>query len=65
MAIAQQHEHDAGRSANIRAGLTDYYAEQLADHGYTGSRAEMLEVMNIDIELNAQGLEFWLEKRNQ
>ena len=32
---------------------------------YTGSRAEMLEVMNIDIELNAQGLEFWLEKRNQ
>jgi hypothetical protein len=25
----------------------------------------MLEVMNIDIELNAQGLEFWLEKRNQ
>ena len=65
VAIAQQHEHDAGRSANIRAGLTDYYAEQLADHGYTGSRAEMLEVMDIDIELNAQGLEFWLEKRNQ
>ena len=65
VAIAQQHEHDADRSANIRAGLTAYYAEQLAGHGYTGSRAGMLEVMNIDIELNAQGLEFWLEKRNQ
>ena len=65
VAIAEQHEHDADRSANIRNGLTDYYAAQLDDHGFTGGRDRMLEVLDIDIELNAQGLEFWLEKRKQ
>ena len=63
VAIAEQHEHDDNRSANIRAGLTEYYAEQLADHGFVGGRDELTEVLSIDIELNAQGLEFWLEKR--
>lgn len=63
VAIAEDHEHDDSRSANIRDGLTEYYAEQLADHGYAGSREEMVEVMSIDIELNAQGLEVWLDRR--
>ena len=65
VAIAEAHEHDDDRPGNIRAGLTGYYAAELADHGYEGSRDEMLEVLSIDIELNAQGLEFWLEKRQQ
>ncbi|MDJ0813838.1 MAG: MBL fold metallo-hydrolase [Woeseiaceae bacterium] len=65
VAIAEQHEHDTDRSANIRNGLTDYYAAQLDDHGFTGGRDRMLEVLDIDIELNAQGLELWLEKRKQ
>jgi glyoxylase-like metal-dependent hydrolase (beta-lactamase superfamily II) len=63
VAIAEQHENDDNRSANIRDGLTEYYAKELADHGYTESRETMIKVMSIDIELNAQGLEFWLEKR--
>ena len=58
-------EDDDDRSTHIRNGLTEYYAEELAGHGYAGSRDELLEVMSIDIELNAQGLEFWLEKRKQ
>jgi glyoxylase-like metal-dependent hydrolase (beta-lactamase superfamily II) len=63
VAIAEQCEHDDDRSANIRTRLAEHYAAQLADHGYAGSRDEMLEVLSIDIELNAQGLEFWLNKR--
>jgi glyoxylase-like metal-dependent hydrolase (beta-lactamase superfamily II) len=65
VAIAERYEHDEDRSANIRNGLTEYYAEQLADHGYTESHDTMLEVMGIDIDLNTQGLEVWLEKRKQ
>ena len=65
VAIAEAHEDDDDRSTHIRNGLTEYYAEELAGHGYAGSRDELLEVMSIDIELNAQGLEFWLEKRKQ
>ncbi len=63
--IAERHEHDDDRSANIRNELTEYFAEQLAEHGYTESRDTMLDVMGLDIELNTQGLEVWLEKRKQ
>ena len=65
VAIAERHEHDAERSANIRHGLTEYYAAQLAEHGYAGDRDALQRVLSIDIELNAQGLDFWLEKRKQ
>ncbi len=65
VAIAEEHEYDDNRSANIRDGLTDYFAELLADIGYWGCREEMLEVMCIDIELIAQGLELWLELRKR
>ncbi len=65
VAIAKRHEHEADRSANIRTGLTEYYAARLDEHGYAGGRDELLEVLSIDIELNAQGLEFWLEKSKQ
>lgn len=62
VAMARQHEHDDNRSAALRESLLDYYVEQLEEHGYAGDRETMLEVLSIDIELNAQGLEVWLKK---
>lgn len=62
VAMARQHEHDDDRSAALRENLLGYYAEQLEDHGYAGDREMMRAVLGIDIELNAQGLEVWLEK---
>ena len=63
VAIAERHEHDEDRQQKLRDDLTDYYAAQLDDHGYAGGRETMREVLSIDIELNAQGLEVWLERR--
>lgn len=63
VAMARQHEHDDNRSAALRESLLDYYAEQLEKHGYVGDREMMHEVLGIDIELNAQGLEVWLNKQ--
>lgn len=63
VAIAERHQNAADRSAHIRDGLTGYYAQALADHGYAGGREAMQQVLSIDIELNAQGLEFWLDNR--
>ena len=37
-------------------------SEQLEEHGYSGDREMMREVLGIDIELNAQGLEVWLKR---
>lgn len=60
--LARQHEHDDNRSAALREGLLELYAGQLEDHGYSGDREMMREVLGIDIELNAQGLEVWLKR---
>jgi glyoxylase-like metal-dependent hydrolase (beta-lactamase superfamily II) len=62
VAMARQHEHEDDLSAALRESLLDYYAEQLEDHGYAGDREMMREVLGIDIELNAQGLEVWLKR---
>ncbi len=64
VAIAERHEHDENRQQKLRDDLTDYYAAELDGHGYAGDREAMCHVLSIDIELNAQGLEVWLNKRN-
>jgi len=64
VAIAEQHEHDDDRPQELRAALLEYYAGRLDEHGYDGGREKLREVLEIDIELNAQGLEVWLERRN-
>ena len=57
---------EGARTAYLQgAALDEEYAARLADHGYAGDRDAMQDVLGIDIELNAQGLEFWLEKRKQ
>ena len=62
VAMARRHEHDDNQSAALRESLLDLYAEQLEGHGYGGDRGMMREVLGIDIELNAQGLEVWLKR---
>ena len=39
--------------------------EQLDEHDYHGDREQVAAVMSIDVELNAQGLEVWLERRKR
>lgn len=65
VAIAEQHEHDENRSQTMRDSLFEYYVEQLEEHGYQGGRDQAESVLSIDVELNAQGLEVWLSKRQQ
>jgi hypothetical protein len=44
--------------------LTELYANRAEAHGYTQGRAAVQEVLAMDIELNAQGLEVWLERHS-
>ncbi len=62
VSMARQHEHDDEGSAALREGLFDYYAGQLEEHCYPGDREMIRELLGIDIELNAQGLEVWLKR---
>ena len=61
--IALAHAADAQRHAAIMTALADLYVARARAHGCTFDAARMRELLAMDIELNAQGLEVWLDKR--
>lgn len=50
------------RHAAMCADLADLYAARAAVHGCSQSRTDVLELLAMDIELNAQGLGVWLDR---
>ena len=59
---AQQHGGDATqRHALMKSSLTELYARRAHAHGWQGDRVAPLELLGMDIELNAQGLGVWLD----
>lgn len=63
VALAEQYEHDDDRSRKLRAALFDYYIERLDEHGFEAGTEVAHQVLDLEVELNAQGLEVWLERR--
>lgn len=60
--MAKDHENDDDRLGALRKSLFEYYVERLEGHGYDGDRELIQSIMSIDVELNAQGLDVWLER---
>lgn len=52
----------AERHARLSAGLAAIYLRSLRAHGCALDEARQLELLAMDIELNAQGLAVWLDK---
>jgi glyoxylase-like metal-dependent hydrolase (beta-lactamase superfamily II) len=50
------------RSARLRAALGEYLLGRAVDHGSPKPEAELRAALAHDVELNAQGLEVWLDK---
>ena len=50
------------RHARLLDGLTELYAARARAHGWTGGTAALEQLLHMDIELNAQGLEVWLDR---
>jgi glyoxylase-like metal-dependent hydrolase (beta-lactamase superfamily II) len=50
-----------GRNAAIQAGLAEQLVDGLARHGWKGTRDEAVAAFAVDFDLNAQGLEVWLD----
>lgn len=64
VAIAEQHaQAGEARHALVKQGVTDYLLGEIRAHGCTLPEAEIIEVLATDLELNAQGLEFWIDHR--
>lgn len=53
------------RHAEIHAALTQYLLDEARDAGVTLGEADMLDLWETDLELDAQGLGVWLEQQLQ
>jgi glyoxylase-like metal-dependent hydrolase (beta-lactamase superfamily II) len=66
VAMALEHADDgAARHERLCATLRESLLQHLREHGCTLSDAEICDYLDPDIDLNAQGLEVWLDKRPQ
>jgi len=62
VAIARNRAGDSTRHALIMEDLAQLYISRVRAHGCTLDGARIREVLVMDIELNAQGLEVWLDR---
>jgi glyoxylase-like metal-dependent hydrolase (beta-lactamase superfamily II) len=62
-AIGQQLRHAPERHARLREAFAAMYRHRLAEHGFTDVEAR-LPLLAMDIELNAQGLACWLDRKS-
>ncbi len=53
--------HDAGRLPRLREGITGIFLEERERQGWRLPPEALLELLALDIELNAQGLAAWLD----
>ncbi|MFK2900735.1 MBL fold metallo-hydrolase [Dyella jejuensis] len=61
VALARALRNSPDRHADLVQGLTELYAQRIADHGWQGDREALLHWLGMDIQLNAQGLGVWLD----
>lgn len=64
VAIALATSADDDKTARIREGLTTLLLDEARRHGCRRSDAEILDIWHLDLELNAQGLAYWLEAQD-
>lgn len=53
-----------GRRQALRRALEGQLLAGVADHGFAGGRDQALSLFAADLDLNAQGLEVWLDSRD-
>ncbi len=62
VAIAKQAE-GADRAAQIRQGLFDWAVKKLTEHACRQTPEQIEALLGMDLDLNTQGLEIWLDRR--
>ena len=62
VAIAEEHANDGeSRHAATKQELTAYLLAELRAHGCTLPENTILDILATDLELNVQGLTWWLD----
>jgi hypothetical protein len=63
--IARRHAGSADAHGAIRVAMFALWVQLLRRHGCTLPEAEIAELLETDLELNAQGLVVWLERQRK
>jgi glyoxylase-like metal-dependent hydrolase (beta-lactamase superfamily II) len=63
VAIAEQHASDADRTAAMHKSMFVYLVDELRAHGYTNEDDRLHAILDLDVNLDTMGLEFWLDHR--
>ena len=62
VALARAAQGRTDRHAALVSSLTDLYAARAEAHGWYQGRDALRQLLGMDIELNTQGLEVWLDR---
>jgi hypothetical protein len=62
VALGQAEDGKRDRAARLRKGVEALFLGWVADHGTPLPADRVRELLALDIELNAQGLEVWLDR---
>jgi glyoxylase-like metal-dependent hydrolase (beta-lactamase superfamily II) len=65
VALAHAVDGKPDRHVALMEALTDLYQERAETHGWKRGREALTQIIGMDIELNAQGLEVWLDSRKK
>jgi len=63
--IAERHADTQDRHAAIKTDMLDMWLARAHEHGVPLSDAEIAKLLQGDLELNAQGLIVWLDRRKR
>ena len=61
--IAETHANDENRTRLIEADMMDWLLRGTREHGVTLSEKQVREIVQSDVVLNTQGIEFWLDQK--
>jgi hypothetical protein len=53
------------RHAALKHGLAEMYTQRVVQHGCAMSAGAALELLEMDMELNAQGMGIWLDRKKR
>ena len=65
VAIALENANAADRTTALQEAIFEYFVTGLIRHGFKGDRDMMWSILNIDVKLNTQGIEVWLERHGK
>jgi glyoxylase-like metal-dependent hydrolase (beta-lactamase superfamily II) len=65
VALARAAMHAEDRHERLKRDLSALYLQKLREHGCTLPESRVLELLELDLELNAQGIAIWLDRERR